>query len=133
MSAYLYNSVNPYQTLFLVSKKEVNNNKEDSMPATATQFSVKPLADRVVIEVENDNEQTAGGIYIPDTAREKPQRGVVIAVGPGKMLDSGKREEMSLKAGDRVLFQKYGGTDIKIENKEYKILSERDILGIIEG
>lgn len=102
------------------------------MPATATQFTVKPLADRVVIEIEEETEQTAGGIFIPDTAREKPQRGKVTAVGPGKLLESGKREEMSVKPGDRVLFQKYGGTDIKIDNKEYKILSERDILGIIE-
>lgn len=102
------------------------------MPATATQLNIKPLADRVVIEIEDDTEQTPGGIIIPDTAREKPQRGKVVAVGPGKMLESGKREEMSLKAGDRVLFQKYGGTDLKMDNKDYKILSERDILGIIE-
>lgn len=103
------------------------------MPATATKFNLKPLADKVVIEIENDTEQTPGGIYIPDTAREKPQRGKVVSVGPGKMLESGKREEMAVKAGDRVLFQKYGGTDIKIEDKEYKILAERDILGILES
>jgi chaperonin GroES len=102
------------------------------MPATATKFNIKPLADKVVIEVLNETEQTAGGIFIPETAREKPQRGVVVAVGPGKMLESGKREEMSVKAGDVVLFQKYGGTDIRVEDKEYKILSERDILGVIE-
>src|SRR5690606_9492331 len=103
------------------------------MPATATELKLKPLGDRVVIMVdESDTEQTAGGIYIPETAREKPQRGTVVAVGPGKMLESGKREDMSVKAGDRVLFGKYGGTDIKHEDKEYKILSERDILGILE-
>jgi chaperonin GroES len=102
------------------------------MPATAMKLKMKPLADRVVIEIENDNEQTSGGIYIPDTAREKPQRGVVVAVGPGKVLESGSREEMTVKTGDRVLFQKYGGTDIKIEDTEYKILSERDILGILD-
>jgi len=102
------------------------------MPATATKLNMKPLADRVVIEVENDTEQTSGGIYIPDTAREKPQRGTVVAVGPGKMLESGTREAMTVKVGDRVLFQKYGGTDIKVESTEYKILSERDILGILE-
>lgn len=103
------------------------------MTATATKMTLKPLDDRVVIEIEAEADQTTtGGIYIPDTAREKPQRGVVVAVGPGKPLESGKREEMSLKPGDRVLFQKYGGTDIKIEDKEYKILSGRDILAIIE-
>lgn len=102
------------------------------MPATATKFNLKPLADKVVIEILQDTEQTAGGIYIPDTAREKPQRGIVVAVGPGKMLESGKREDMSVKVGQTVLFQKYGGTDIKFEDKEYKILSERDILGIFE-
>ncbi len=103
------------------------------MPATATKLSIKPLADRVVIEISEDTEQTAGGIIIPETAREKPQQGTVVAVGPGKMLESGKREEMSVKPGDKVLFQKYGGTDIKLEGKEYKILNERDILGIVES
>jgi chaperonin GroES len=105
------------------------------MPATATEqeLKMKPLADRVVILIEDETETTAGGIFIPDTAREKPQRGVVVAVGPGRMLESGKREEMSVKSGDRVLFQKYGGTDLKFGDKEYKVLSERDILGIIES
>jgi chaperonin GroES len=103
------------------------------MPATATKSNIKPLGDKVVIEILNDNEQTPGGIYIPDTAREKPQQGVVVAVGPGKMLESGKREEMSVKVGDKVLFQKYGGTDLKLADAEYKILSERDILGILES
>lgn len=103
------------------------------MPATASQLKLKPLADRVVIQVADETEQTSGGIFIPDTAREKPQQGTVIAVGPGKMLDNGQREAMSVKEGDRVLFQKYGGTDVKLDGEEYKILSERDILGIIES
>jgi chaperonin GroES len=103
------------------------------MPATETQVKIRPLADRVVLEVLNDTEQTAGGIYLPDTAREKPQRGVVLAVGPGRMTDSGKREEMSVKVGDKVLFAKYSGTDVKLAEKEVKILSEKDILGIVEG
>jgi chaperonin GroES len=103
------------------------------MPATATKFNLKPLGDKVVIEIVNDTEQTPGGIYIPDTAREKPQKGKVIAVGPGKLLDSGKREEMTVKAGEMVLFQKYAGTDIKVGDVEYKILSERDILGILDS
>jgi chaperonin GroES len=102
------------------------------MTKTETKVNIKPLADRVVLEVLNDTETTPGGIYIPDTAREKPIKGKVVAVGPGKLLESGKREEMSVKAGDVVLFAKYGGTDIKFGAGEYKILSEKDILGIIE-
>lgn len=102
------------------------------MPATQTKISLKPLGDRVVLEVLNDTEQTPGGIYIPDTAREKPQRGVILAVGPGRVREDGKREEMNVKVGDKVLFAKYGGTDVKLAEKEVKILSEKDILGIIE-
>jgi chaperonin GroES len=104
------------------------------MSATATKFNIKPLADKVAIEILNDDTtQTPGGILIPDSAREKPQRGVVVAVGSGKMLENGQREPMTVKVGDKVLFAKYGGTDLKYEDKEYKILAERDILGIIEG
>lgn len=102
------------------------------MPATETKVNLKPLADRVVLEVLNDTEQTPGGIYIPDTAREKPQKGVVLAVGPGRLLENGNREAMTVKVGDKVLFAKYGGTDVKFGAKEVKILSEKDILGIIE-
>ena len=105
------------------------------MAATATKVNLKPLADRVVIEIreEDISQQTSGGIYLPETAREKPQKGVVVAVGPGKTLDNGQKEPMSLKPGDIVLFQKYGGTDIRLDDKkEYKILAERDILAIVE-
>jgi len=102
--------------------------------ATATEVKLKPLADRVVLEVLNDTEQTAGGIYLPETAREKPQRAKVVAVGPGRMNENtGKREEMSVKVGEVVLFAKYSGNDIKLNGKELKIMSEKDILGIIEG
>ncbi len=103
------------------------------MPATETKVNIKPLADRVVLEVLNDTEQTAGGIYIPDTAREKPQQGIVLAVGPGRLNDNGNREELQVKVGDKVLFAKYSGTDVKLSGKEVKILSEKDILGIVEG
>jgi chaperonin GroES len=103
------------------------------MPATETKVNIQPLSDRVVLEVLNDTEQTAGGIYIPDTAREKPQQGVVLAVGPGRLNDAGKREEMQVKVGDKVLFAKYSGTDVKLGSKEVKILSEKDILGIVAG
>ena len=103
------------------------------MPATQTDVAIKPLGDRVVLEVVEETEQTAGGIYLPETAREKPQKGLILAVGPGKMNDSGKREEMQVIVGDKVLFAKYSGTDIKLGSKEVKIMSERDILGIIEA
>ncbi len=102
------------------------------MTKTETKVNLKPLADRVVLAVLDDAEQTAGGIYLPDTAREKPQKGEVLAVGPGRITDSGQREEMSVKPGDRVLFAKYGGTDVKLTEREVKILSEKDILAIIE-
>ncbi len=102
------------------------------MTKTQTKVNLKPLADRVVLAVLDDAEQTAGGIYLPDTAREKPQKGEVLAVGPGRITDSGQREEMSVKPGDRVLFAKYGGTDVKLTDREVKILSEKDILAIIE-
>jgi chaperonin GroES len=106
---------------------------EDTMPATETKVNIKPLSDRVVLEVLNDAEQTAGGIYIPDTAREKPQQGVILAVGPGRINDKGTHEPMQVKVGEKVLFAKYSGTDVKIGGKEVKILSEKDILGIVEG
>lgn len=106
---------------------------EDTMPATETKVNIKPLSDRVVLEVLNENEQTAGGIYIPDTAREKPQQGLILAVGPGRINDKGTHEPMQVKVGEKVLFAKYSGTDVKIGGKEVKILSEKDILGIVEG
>ena len=102
------------------------------MPATETKVQLKPLGDRVVLEVLNDTEQTTGGIFLPETAREKPQKGVVLAVGPGRTLDNGNKETPSVKVGDKVLFAKYGGTDVKLGTQEVKIVSEKDILGIIE-
>ncbi len=100
--------------------------------ATGTDLKIKPLADRLVVEVIDETETTSGGIFIPDTAREKPQKGKVLAVGQGKMLDCGKREEPEVKVGDVVLFAKYGGQDIKIDGTEYKILAERDVLAVIQ-
>jgi len=95
-------------------------------------FKIKPLGDKIVVKVMEETETTSGGIFIPDTAREKPQKGEVIAVGSGRVLDNGTKEEMEVKVGDVVLFTKYGGTDVRIDNIEYKVLSTRDILGIIE-
>ena len=93
---------------------------------------LKPLGDRIVIKVIEDTEQTSGGIFIPDSAKEKPQKGEVVAVGQGKMNDKGEREPMDVKVGDTVLYAKYAGTDIKMDGVEYKILSVKDALAIIE-
>lgn len=93
---------------------------------------LKPLGDRIVIKVIEDTEQTSGGIFIPDSAKEKPQKGEIVAVGLGKMNDKGEREPMDVKVGDTVLYAKYAGTDIKMDGVEYKILSVKDALAIIE-
>ncbi len=93
---------------------------------------LKPLGDRIVIKVIEDTEQTSGGIFIPDSAKEKPQKGEVVAVGQGKLNDKGEREPMDVKTGDTILYAKYAGTDIKMDGVEYKILSIKDALAIIE-
>ena len=98
--------------------------------ATATDLKVKPLADRVVVKAIEDNEQMRGGLYIPDTAKEKPQQGEVVAVGPGRVED-GKRVEMELKVGDKVLYGKYSGTEVTIDDQQYLILRESDVLAIV--
>jgi chaperonin GroES len=94
-------------------------------------MSLKPLDERVVIRPVDAEETTAGGIVLPDTAKEKPQRGKVLAVGPGRLLDSGERVAISVVVGDEVLFSKYGGTDIEVDGMEVKILRESDILAKI--
>ena len=93
-----------------------------------SKIAIRPLDDRVVVEPMAAEETTAGGIVLPDAAQEKPQRGTVIAVGPGKLLDSGERGELSVGVGDEVIYGKYGGTEIEIEGHEVKILRESDIL-----
>jgi chaperonin GroES len=98
--------------------------------ATATDIKVKPLADRVVVKALEDTEQMRGGLYIPDTAKEKPQQGEVIAVGPGKFED-GTRVEMELKVGDKVLYGKYSGTEVTVDNEQYLILRESDVLAVV--
>jgi chaperonin GroES len=92
---------------------------------------IRPLDDRVVVERTESEDKTAGGIYLPDTAKEKPQRGNVVAVGPGKMLDSGERGELSVAEGDTVLFAKFGGTEVEVEGRELIILRESDLLAKI--
>jgi len=99
--------------------------------STATKILLKPLADRVMVKKLEAEEKTAGGIVLPDTAKEKPQQGEVLAVGPGKLDEKGTRQPMEVKIGDKVLFAKYSGTEVKIEGTEYLILAERDILAIV--
>lgn len=93
-----------------------------------SEIKLRPLDDRIVVEPLEAEETTPGGIVLPDTAKERPQRGKVLAVGPGRLLDNGKRTEMSVAVGDEVIFGKYSGTDIEIEGKEVKILRESDVL-----
>ncbi len=93
---------------------------------------LKPLGDRIVVKVIEDTEQTSGGIFIPDSAKEKPQKGEIVAVGLGKMNDKGEREPMDVTVGQTVLYAKYAGTDVKMDGTEYKILSIKDALAIIE-
>ena len=96
-------------------------------------MKIRPLQDRVIVRRLEEEEKTKGGIIIPDTAKEKPQEGKVIAVGKGKMTEDGKLIPLDVKVGDRILFGKYSGTEIKIEGEEHLIMREEDILGVIEG
>ena len=95
-------------------------------------MKIEPLEDRVVVEPLEAEETTKGGIVLPDTAKEKPQQGKVIAVGPGKMLESGERAEPAVKKGDTVVYAKYGGTEIEVDGEEYMILRESDLLAVVE-
>ena len=100
--------------------------------ATATEVKIKPLEDRVLVTVDEQEETTASGLVIPETAKEKPQQGTVIAVGPGKRSDqTGDLIQVDVNEGDTVLFSKYGGTEVKVGGQEYLILSARDILAVI--
>ena len=93
--------------------------------------NLKPLGDKVVVEVMEQEEKTASGIYLPDTAKKKPQEGRIVAVGNGRVLDNGERNQLSVKAGDRVLFSKYGGNEVTVDGKEYTILDEDQIYAIL--
>ncbi|EKN64462.1 Co-chaperonin GroES [Schinkia azotoformans MEV2011] len=92
---------------------------------------LKPLGDRVVIELVEAEEKTASGIVLPDTAKEKPQEGRVVAVGTGRVLDNGEKVALEVKEGDRIIFSKYAGTEVKYEGKEYLIIRENDVLAIV--
>ncbi|MFO0833961.1 MAG: co-chaperone GroES [Phycisphaerales bacterium] len=96
-------------------------------------MAVKPLEDRVLVKPIEAETKTASGIYLPDTAKEKPVRGEVVAVGPGKRLDNGKRAEMSVSKGDTVVYGKYAGTEVEIKGVKHLILRESELLGVIEG
>jgi len=95
-------------------------------------MNLRPLADRVVVEPSEEEQKTSTGLYLPDSAQERPSRGTVIAVGPGRRDDSGKRVAPDVKVGDKILYAKYSGTEVKVEDEEYLILREDDILGVIE-
>jgi chaperonin GroES len=99
----------------------------------ASKVNLRPLDDRLVVEPNEAEEVTAGGIVLPDAAKEKPQRGVVVAVGPGKLLDSGERGTLSVAVGDEVIYGKYSGTEIEVNGKEVKILRESDVLAKVIG
>ena len=101
--------------------------------ATATATKLRPLGDRVVIQPTPREEMTKSGIVLPDTAKEKPQEGKIIAAGPGRLTDEGTREPMDVKEGDTVLYAKYAGTEFKIEGEELLIVSQKDILAIVEA
>jgi chaperonin GroES len=100
--------------------------------ATATATKLKPLGDRVVIKPTPREEMTKSGIVLPDTAKEKPQEGTIIAAGPGRLTDEGKREPMDVKSGDKVLYAKYAGTEFKVDGDELLIVSQKDILAIVQ-
>ena len=99
---------------------------------TATKVAIKPLEDRIVVQAVEAETTTASGLVIPDTAKEKPQEGNVLAVGPGRFED-GNRVPLDVKVGDKVLYSKYGGTEVKYAGEEYLVLSARDVLAVIEG
>jgi chaperonin GroES len=99
--------------------------------AKSAKDKIQPLADRVVVQALEETEQMRGGLYIPDTAKEKPQQGTIVAVGPGKLSDEGARIEPDVKVGQRVLYGKYSGTEVNVDGEEYLILRESDILAVI--
>ena len=101
--------------------------------ATASASKLRPLGDRVVVKPTPREEMTKSGIVLPDTAKEKPQEGSILAVGPGRILDDGTREAMDVKVGNKVLYAKYAGTEFKVDGEELLIVSQKDILAIVEG
>ena len=101
------------------------------MNATKNVLTIRPLGDRVVIKPASKEEVSAAGVILPDTAKEKPQKGTIVAAGPGRVLDDGTRQPLEVTVGEEVLYAKYAGTEVKIEGEEYLILSEKDVLAIV--
>ena len=95
-------------------------------------MNLKPLGDRVVVEHVEQSEKTTGGVFLPDTAKEKPQEGIIRAVGTGRTLDNGTKLAMDVKVGDRIIYSKYSGSEVKVDGKEYLIFSEKDVLAIVD-
>jgi chaperonin GroES len=100
---------------------------------TGTKIGIKPLGDRVLIKRLEAEEKTSGGLVLPDTAKEKPKEGTVLALGPGKLLENGNRSTFSVKEGNRVIFSSYAGTEVKWQGEDYLLMSEEDILAVVEG
>ena len=120
----------------VTASKRVHGSKPSRRPvakATAISTKLRPLGDRVVIHPSAREEVTKSGIVLPDTAKEKPQEGTILAAGPGRILEDGKREAMDVKTGDKVLYAKYAGTEFKIDGDELLIVSQKDILAIVAG
>jgi chaperonin GroES len=111
---------------------DYKSNNQNQTKTQTMALNIKPLGDRLLVEPAEEKETKKGGIIIPDTAKEKPQEGIVVALGTGKTNDEGKKVPFEVKKGDRVLVSKYGGTEIKLDGKEYKIMSSDDILAVIE-
>ncbi|MBK9384198.1 MAG: co-chaperone GroES [Planctomycetes bacterium] len=103
------------------------------MAKTQTKVGIKPLGDRVLIQRLEAEEKTSGGIVLPDSAKEKPKEGIVLALGPGKLLEDGKRSTFSVATGNRVIFSSYAGTEVKWQGEEYLLMSEEDILAVVES
>ncbi len=116
-----------------VAAQALQPDKEGTALATATATKLRPLGDRVVIQPTPREEMTKSGIVLPDTAKEKPQEGTVLSAGPGRLTDEGKREPMDVKEGDKVLYAKYAGTEFKVDGEELLIVSQKDILAIVEA
>ncbi|KAF1855524.1 hypothetical protein Lal_00001050 [Lupinus albus] len=139
MDAYNLNESEAYRRIqqYSMSKRKSIREVAEAIVESVTKkreviFMIKPLGDRVIVKVVEKEEKTKSGIVLPDTAKEKPQEGKVIAVGTGKVLDNGQRVALDVKEGDRVIFAKYGGTEVKFDGQDYLILSERDILAVVE-
>jgi chaperonin GroES len=123
----------PQDTASATSRRRQNTKfRRDTALATATATKLRPLGDRVVIQPIPREEMTKSGIVLPDTAKEKPQEGKIIAAGPGRIGDDGKREPMDVKEGDKVLYAKYAGTEFKVDGEELLIVSQKDILAVVE-